>query len=70
VIKLETLKEQLVATEAEFEQIKSHMYRCDGVIQMLKHLIKQEEAETPEKPATEKVTRMYTKKSAEKSVSE
>ena len=49
-LSLESLKEQLAAVEQEMEQAKSHVYRCDGSIQLLRHLIKQAEAETPEKP--------------------
>jgi hypothetical protein len=54
VITLESLKEQLVASENELEQAKSHVYRCDGATQLLKHLIQQ--AETPEKPETKEST--------------
>lgn len=38
-INVNSLKEQLIATEAELESAKAHLYRCDGVVQMLKHLI-------------------------------
>ena len=48
-LSLESLKEQLAAVELEIEQAKAHVYRCDGSIQLLKHLIT--EAETPETPA-------------------
>ena len=56
MINIESLKEQLSASlneleeaKAEFEEAKSHVYRCDGVIQLLKHLI--QEAEKPETPS-------------------
>ena len=48
---VETLREQLATTELELDNAKAHVYRCDGVVQMLKHLILQAEAETPETPA-------------------
>ena len=50
-INLESLKTQLAQTEVELEQAKAHLYRCDGVVQMLKHLIAQ--AEIPETPASD-----------------
>lgn len=34
-----TLQEQLVATEAEFEQAKAHCHRCEGALAMLKHIL-------------------------------
>lgn len=37
VITIEQLKEQLAASEQEFEAAKSHVYRTEGVIQLLKH---------------------------------
>lgn len=40
-----SLKEQLAHTESEFEQAKASLYRCDGVIALLKHMIKDAEAE-------------------------
>lgn len=39
---LETLKTQLATTEAELEQAKAHVYRADGAMQLLKHLIAQQ----------------------------
>ena len=38
---LEQLIKQLEASEAELEQAKAHVYRVDGAVQMLKHLIGQ-----------------------------
>lgn len=40
MITKDELQKQIVATEAELEQVKSHLYRCDGAIQVLKHLLK------------------------------
>ena len=53
---LDSLRTQLHETEIEFEQARSQMYRCDGAIQILQHLIADaekpaEQAETPEIPA-------------------
>ena len=55
-LSLESLKEQLVASEAELEQAKSHVYRCDGAIQILRYqisLLEQEalDDESNDKPA-------------------
>ena len=36
---VETLREQLASTELELENARAHVYRCDGAIQVLKHLI-------------------------------
>lgn len=44
-IDIVALQEQLVASEAELEQAKATIYRLDGIIALLKHLIKK--AETP-----------------------
>ena len=41
---LESLKEQLASTEQELEQARAHVYRCDGALQLLRHLISQAEA--------------------------
>lgn len=49
MINVESLREQLATTQAEFEEAKAHVYRCDGTIKLLLHLIAQ--AETPEKPS-------------------
>ena len=49
MVNVDALREQLAETEVEFEQAKAHLYRCDGSIQLLKHLIAQ--AEKPETPA-------------------
>ena len=49
MVNVDALREQLTETEVEFEQAKAHLYRCDGSIQLLKHLIAQ--AEKPETPA-------------------
>lgn len=46
---LESLKKQLAETELEFEKARAHMYRCDGVVQLLKYQIT--EAEKSEKPS-------------------
>ena len=46
---LETLREQLTATELELEQAKAHVYRADGSIQLLRYLIS--EAAKPETPS-------------------
>jgi len=46
MIKMDDLKAQLAATEAEMEAAKAHLYRCDGALQVLKHLIA--ESEKPE----------------------
>ncbi len=51
MITIESLREQLAATEIELEQAKAHLYRCDGSIQLLRHLIS--EAEKPENPSTD-----------------
>lgn len=45
---IDTLKKQLKSTETEFEQAKAHAYRCEGVIELLKHLIAAEPAENEE----------------------
>ena len=45
---LESLRKQLAETEAEWEQARAHLYRCDGAIQLLRHLIAESE-----KPAEE-----------------
>ena len=47
-MELDTLVKQLEAAEQELEVAKSHVYRTDGAIQLLKHLIKQYHTE-PEK---------------------
>ena len=49
MINVESLREQLEATKAEFEEAKAHVYRCDGTIKLLLHLIA--EAEKPENPS-------------------
>ena len=33
---VDTLREQLATTELELENAKSHVYRCDGCVQLLK----------------------------------
>ena len=45
VVSTESLKKQLAETEVEFEQVKATIYRYDGVIQLLKKLIIDAEAE-------------------------
>ena len=48
---IENLKAQLAQTEREFEEVRAHLYRCDGVIQYLRHAIDNyPAAETPEIP--------------------
>lgn len=47
---VEKLKEQLAKTEAEFKLCEGMLYRLDGAIQTLKHLIAEAE-QTP--PATD-----------------
>lgn len=47
-INLETLKTQLAQFEAQLKEQEANLYRLDGAIQVVKHLIKEEE-----KPATE-----------------
>ena len=34
-----TLREQQQKTEQELEQAKAHVYRCDGALTMLNHLL-------------------------------
>mgnify|MGYP001562868096 FL=1 len=48
---VETLREQLATTEQELENARAHVYRCDGCIQLLKHLLTLAETEEPETPA-------------------
>lgn len=43
-VDLDKLKDQLATSEHEFEMAKAHVSRCDGAIQVLKHLIAQAEA--------------------------
>mgnify|MGYP001577740648 CR=1 FL=1 len=43
---LDDLKKQLENTELEFEQAKAHVHRCDGAVQILRHFIKELEAES------------------------
>ena len=50
-MELDVLKEQLAHTEKEYETALAHLYRCDGAIQTLRHLIK--ELETPPVPDPE-----------------
>lgn len=53
------LVDQLAHTEVELENAKSIVYRCDGVIQLLKHLISEidngekDAPAEPEKPVTQ-----------------
>lgn len=44
-VNVDDLKKQLGTAETEFEQVKAHLYRLDGVVQTLKGLIA--EAEKP-----------------------
>lgn len=48
-IDIESLRKQLAASEQELETAKSHIYRVDGAIQILRHLIA--EVERPEATA-------------------
>ena len=48
---LRAVVEELATTELELENAKSHVYRCDGCIQLLKHLI--EQAESPDLTTSE-----------------
>lgn len=50
-LSLETLKEQLMSLEQEFEVAKANVHRCDGAIQVLKHIITG--AEAPDKTPVE-----------------
>lgn len=50
-LNLKTLRDQLVKSEQELEQVKAVFYRVDGAIQVLKSLIA--EAEKPEPPPAE-----------------
>lgn len=43
-IDVESLRKQLQETEREFEEARAHLYRCDGVIQYLRHKIAEAEA--------------------------
>ncbi len=43
---VDELKKQLEATKSEFEEVRARLYRCDGVIQLLTHLIAEEEKST------------------------
>lgn len=38
-VSISELETQLAHTEQELELAKSHVHRCDGAIQLLKHLI-------------------------------
>lgn len=52
-ISLEELQSQLASTEIELEHAKSHVSRCDGAIQLLKHFIKEaQSAQAKEEQAT------------------
>ena len=46
---IEALQQQKQQTETELEHAKAAVYRCDGALQLLNHLIA--DAETPETPA-------------------
>lgn len=43
-VAIDTLKQQLLSTENDLEQAKAAVYRCDGAMQLLKHLIAEAEA--------------------------
>lgn len=49
-ITLETLKTQLAQFEAQIKETEANLYRLDGAVQVVKHLIAEEE-----KPAAEPV---------------
>ena len=50
---VDALKNQLTRTETDLELAKAHVYRCDGVVQMLKHFITLTETEKPESDKSE-----------------
>lgn len=39
-ISVEELNEQLESAQLELEAAKAHVYRCDGAIQALEHILK------------------------------
>ncbi len=45
---LDTIRQRLTSTEAELEQAKANVYRCDGAIIVLKHLLTELEALLPD----------------------
>lgn len=47
-VTIETLKTQLGQFEAQLKAAESNLYRLDGAIQVIKHLIKEEEASVEE----------------------
>lgn len=47
-LNLAELESQLAHTENELELAKAHTHRCDGAIQLLKHLIQDAKKETKE----------------------
>lgn len=54
-ITLETLKTQLAQFEAQCKEAESNLYRLDGAIQVVKHLIAEESKAVEEaKPAKKK----------------
>lgn len=52
-ISIEVLKDQLAKSEQEHEIARSYVYRCDGAIQILKHLISLAETKEESKAAEE-----------------
>lgn len=53
MLTIEDLKQQLASSEAELENAKSHVYRLDGITQLLKHQIKTAEEKASKKEADE-----------------
>jgi hypothetical protein len=51
-VDLKKLKDQLAHTTQEFEQAIAHANRCDGAIQILKHLINELETGIESAPET------------------
>lgn len=47
-ITLETLKTQLAQFETQCKEAEANLYRLDGAIQVVKHLIAEEEKPSPE----------------------
>ena len=51
-MELAELKEQLAHTEHEFEVALAQCHRCDGAIQMIRHLINEAETGVASPPET------------------
>lgn len=50
----EELVQQIAACEAEQENAKAVVYRCDGALQLMKFMLAKLDAETSEKPVKAK----------------